>query len=193
MGHDAQVSTKVVRIDFKEIIDNSLDRNYWKKIWNIFEYDGYRITLSLSDIQVEYDNISLKVKCTSESMNDYELMYMRLPMGQYNEEVFRNKLLSSAHWTVRTLERTLAEEDPQFALMKQIQTDKVNAHIDQLKAHLDDLGITDEGVREVYIGSEVDDFSEVIDQFVALKQNNILKHVHNMIDAMVKFVDHDED
>ena len=35
-----QLSTKLYKLNFRELIDNATNRAYWTKKWEIFQYDG---------------------------------------------------------------------------------------------------------------------------------------------------------
>ena len=61
---------KVYKIDYEFIIKNYLDRNLWKKTWNLFIYRDNIFTLNLYEIDTENNKIRFKIK-----FNKLEWMY----------------------------------------------------------------------------------------------------------------------
>ena len=64
-----ELSTNLVQINFKEIIDNSLNRRYWEKTWHIFAYDNVAVTVNLYDIEIENNKVGLRVRTTNFTLS----------------------------------------------------------------------------------------------------------------------------
>ena len=54
-----ELSTKVYKLDFKDLIDNATNKVYWAKRWTLFEYNGLKIEFTLHSIEIA-DNKLLK-------------------------------------------------------------------------------------------------------------------------------------
>ena len=189
-----EVSTKVVKIDFKMIIGNALNKEYWGRKWKIFEYDGYHATIELENILVMDQRINLRVTMVNKELGRYDYEWIRLPMDQYNENVFRKKLLSEMHTIVHGFERWFAREKPKHKILVEERTKAIEGYRKKLSEHLDNLKITDEDVRRVYINRKVNEenFNEDINNYIMNHMDHELRHIHHMIDAMVQFVDREE-
>lgn len=189
-----EVSTQVVKIDFKKILDNALNKEYWGRKWKIFDYDGYYSIIELEDILVRNHIVGLRVTMRNDDLELYDYEWIRLPMEQYNEVVFRKKLLSEMHTMIRSFERTLAMRKNQYETLVDEQNKAIEDYKLKVSKHLDELEITDEDVRKVYIKRKVKDknFNKEISEFIRSHMDHELRHVHHMIDAMVQFVDREE-
>ena len=185
------LSTKVVKVDFKKIIDNSLDKSFWTKRWTLFNYDNIVITMELSDIDITNQQVCLWVRGrhVEDGLRNSKFIY--LPLNQYNETVFRNKLLGAAHDIVEGMEVDLARVTKRYEELKSEMNAEERRTIDELYEHLDSLGVEDDDVREVYVENKLYeyDFDEDLNAFLNSYKNNELYHVHNMIDVMIEFVE----
>ena len=149
-----ELSTNLVQINFKEIIDNSLNKRYWEKMWHIFAYDNVVVTVNLYDIEIENNNVGLRVRTTNYNLDHYDKsdnVIINLPIDRYHQEVFQNKLLGAVHRTLITLERRAAYLTDEYDELVEIARDKENNARNELIAFLDDEGITNEDVREAYL------------------------------------------
>ncbi|TFI12375.1 hypothetical protein E4P35_12100, partial [Thiopseudomonas sp. 4R-3cl] len=181
-----EVSTKVVKVDFKEIIDNCLDRKFWEKKWLIFEYDDFEISIRLYKIDVNHGSVDLIMRAENSEQNisDYSLFW--LPLDHYNENVFRKKLLSTAHYLIKKIERTLARRTSRYEeLAKEAQELREQNKL-ELERYLDENGVKNEDIREAYIKQNNETF-DTTSEYVDSWENNHLQHVHNMIDVMIEF------
>lgn len=56
-----EISTKVIKLDIKTILDNYLDKKFWKHNWTIYRAKDYEIKASLNCINIKDNNITLKI------------------------------------------------------------------------------------------------------------------------------------
>lgn len=182
----AEISTQIVKINFKYIVDNALDREFWKKKWKIFEYDNVVMVLELYEINVRRNNIKLLIKGTHNVLEDYDYEVVSIPMGELNVNTLRNQVLRHAHSLVEYFEREFAERSDGYAVAENEQAEKALEHKNDLIAYLDEEGVTDEGIRDAYINQKRKSFYEITDNYINTFINKHLKHVHNMVDIMIE-------
>ena len=144
-----QVSTVLYKIKFKYIIENCVNKELWKKKWVIYEYDNIKIIMQLSEIDVRYDTIKLRVSGPLL----WDAMRVEIPMKEdhFNETVFYQKLLSAIKAVIEYSEDSEIEKSPLYKSawdMENMQ-DETNEKI--ANDYLDGLGITEKKVRESYI------------------------------------------
>ena len=188
-----EVSTKVVKINFREIIDNCLDMKFWEKKWVIFEYDNYEISINLNKIDISYGSVDLDMVVSNREENIQLNGLFWLPLKHYNETVFRKKLLSEAHSIIKNIERMLARRTDEYQNILFFEQELQDLYVLNLEAYLDSEGVVNEDIREAYIKQNKKSFNDKSSEFLSESEKNILKHVHNMVDNMIRFADREDD
>lgn len=152
-----QVSTVLYRINFKYIIENCVNKELWKKKWVIYEYDNIKIIMQLSEIDVRYDTIKLRVSGPLL----WDAMSVELPMKEdhFNETVFYQKLLSAIKAVIEYSEDSEIEKSPLYKSANDMEYTRDETNEKVANDYLDGLGITDKKVRESYIDQYVSENS----------------------------------
>ena len=144
---------KVYKIDYEFIIKNYLDRNLWKKTWNLFIYRDNIFTLNLYEIDTENNKIRFKIK-----FNKLEWMYESITYDVDNTSI--KILLQQINGAIfRLIERFEEREIKQSQPYKQAE----NAVFEEreklreiARGFLDSEGVTNEDIRDAYIDKFVD-------------------------------------
>lgn len=144
---------KVYKIDYEFIIKNYLDRNLWKKTWNLFIYRDNIFTLNLYEIDTENNKIRFKIK-----YNKLEYSYESIAYDVDNTSI--KILLQQINGAIfRLMERYEECEIKQSQPYKQAE----NAILEEreklreiARGFLDSEGVTNEDIRDVYIEKFVD-------------------------------------
>ena len=148
------ISTILYRINFQYILDNCLDRNFWKKNWTIFEYDGLKLVLNLRSIDIRRNCVNVGIGPLDEywRVSSFDLP---LESDHFNETVFYNKALTSIWNQIERDEQDLNEQTIAYELAQKLdkQNDVDNERI--ANDYLDKLGIIDEEIRKPYIENYV--------------------------------------
>ena len=156
----SSISTKVRKVNFKEIIENITDKRNWERITEIFKYGDCSVILSLSRIDVISSKIQFQLAFSSKLTKGNVENTFEIPLSieNYNEEVINNKLCTrviegfsevgrretlvydTAYYGLDSLEEELAEH------LEEIATD-----------YLDENNITNEHIRDNYIENFIED------------------------------------
>lgn len=144
---------KVYKIDYEFIIKNYLDRNLWKKTWNLFIYRDNIFTLNLYEIDTENNKIRFKIK-----FNKLEWMYESVTYDVDNTSV--KILLQQINGAMfRLMENFEACEIKKSQPYKQAEN-AVSEEREKLReiarGFLDSEGVTNEDIRDAYIDKFVD-------------------------------------
>ena len=57
-----ELSTKLYKLDFKDLINNATNRAYWTKKWEIFNYDGMSVEFFLESINIMHNKLNGKIR-----------------------------------------------------------------------------------------------------------------------------------
>lgn len=152
------LSTKVSRLDLNFILDNCFKPNLWDKVWTIFAYDGYKVTLELSSINVKSKQLTytLKLYPKNKSYSTQQTSnYVNFQKEHRNIETIEKGLNGYVlRWLIETEERSMIRKTTAY-----IEADNYEDSLEELakekaKDLLDELGITNEDIREAYIDSQ---------------------------------------
>lgn len=161
---------KVYDIDYSFIIKNYLDERLWNKDWTIFIYKRFQIILRLHSIDVKTKVIwfEVEIQDNNEENKSYWVKSKR--------ELFKYFLnVENIDILKKSLNHTI------FSLMQELEkdayikyTDEYN-NLEEMRANeneklekianefLDSEGVTNEDIREAYIGYYVDNNEKVYD------------------------------
>ena len=159
---------KVYDIDYSFIIKNYLDERLWNKDWTIFIYKRFQIILRLHSIDVKTKVIwfEVEIQDNNEENKSYWVKSKR--------ELFKYFLnVENIDILKKSLNHTI------FSLMQELEkdayikyTDEYN-NLEEMRANeneklekianefLDSEGVTNEDIREAYIGYYVDNNEKV--------------------------------
>ena len=82
MNHE--ISTKVYKLDFQELINNATNKEYWMKKWEIYNYDGMTVEFILNSIDIVNNKLIGCIKLNSD--------YAWSPRGLHNYSITKRKL-----------------------------------------------------------------------------------------------------
>lgn len=151
---------KTWKMDYSFIIKNYLNPALWQKTWTLFEYKDFVVTIKLAKIETEDMRIVFRLNLRDNSRpntwgDQEDVSYflksssIKFLIKSINGAIFR---MISYH------ERNHVFEDlPVYIDAKQqgdIEIEKLTALASEF---LDDEGVTNEEIREVYIDKYVDD------------------------------------
>lgn len=156
------LSTKIVRLDLDFILDNCFKPALWDKEWTIFKYDGYRITIGISNIDVRRKQVSCAIKLYKEGehhdwaaqSDSYEINFQK---EHRNLEVIQKGLNGRIfRWLLEWEERHLIQETVAYQEAEAFQEKLESRAKEMAEAYLDEKGIEDDEIREAYIERMID-------------------------------------
>lgn len=162
-----ELSTKVYKLDFKELIDNATNKVYWAKKWTLFEYNGLRIEFTLHSIEIADNKLLGRLELSGKEYKGYwrnPAFLMTIPLEEANfNEIALNKQLVG---TVCSLYTELGERDlkisDEYYNLKEVEDD-FNGKLEEIaEDFLDFHGIDNRSIREAYIDKYISDNSKNI-------------------------------
>ena len=162
-----ELSTKVYKLDFKELIDNATNKVYWAKKWALFEYNGLKIEFTLNYIDITDNKLLGKLELNGKEHKGYlrnptVLMSIPLEEANFNEIALNKELVGRVCSLYIDLgERDLRISDEYYNL-KAVEDD-FNGKLEEIaEDFLDSHGIDNRSIREAYIDKYVGDNSKNI-------------------------------
>lgn len=159
---------KVYEIDYEFIIKNYLDPKLWTKIWNIFVYKDNVFTLQLKSIDTMSRTINFVIKLnklesgwnwriSKEKTISYNLdnMTIKILKKQINGAVFE---------LAEQLDKKRIIESLGYSLIENKRNQEEELLRDIAEEFLDDNGVTNSDIRDVYIDSFVSDNLSIDDK-----------------------------
>jgi len=145
------LSTRLYNISIKTILKNYLDREFWKKQWTVYEYDGLTIKLALKDIDVRANSVGLRVVREGQLWGST----FSFNIDNNNEIVFTKRLLSAIEDQIRQHEYDIITDSEGFR--QAVELDNSVDELNTLKAEkiLDDDGVKNSDIRDSFVGSYV--------------------------------------
>lgn len=162
----SELSTKIYKINWKYVFDHALDRQFWKKSWDIFQVDGVKFTLHLVKIAVSDNTIMFKIK-SNTGYWDYGLFELSMDPAHFNEEVFNNKVYGTARRLLEDLEENSIKDLPSYEIAK--DRDKALEEIAEKELREEicgDLGLSEdsltnaqENIVTTYVGTRMSEIA----------------------------------
>ena len=157
------LSLKVYDVDYSFIIKNYLDKKLWDKEWTIFIYKNFQIILRLYSIDVRQKTIWFEVEIQDGNKeNKSYWTKSRKDIFKYflsTENI--NILKQSLNHTIFCLMQTLEEEayikyTEDYYKLETMRSEESEKLEEIANDFLDNEGVTNEEIREAYIGYYVD-------------------------------------
>ena len=157
------LSLKVCDVDYSFIIKNYLDEKLWDKEWTIFIYKNFQIILRLYSIDVRQKTIWFEVEIQDGNKeNKSYWTKSRKDIFKYflsTENI--NILKQSLNLTIFCLMQTLEEEayikyTEDYYKLETMRSEESEKLEEIANDFLDNEGVTNEEIREAYIGYYVD-------------------------------------
>lgn len=168
-----QLAIKVYKIDYEFIIKNYLDRRLWKQIWNLFIFKDNVFTLMLQSINTQEEKIYFQVGFNKLN-NQWKFSKTETILYDLNNMTIE-LLKKSINGAIFRLAEKLDEYDVENCVIyREIynSSDEEEAILrDVAKDFLNDEGVTNDDIREVYIDYYVDNNKTIYNKLSLLKAN----------------------
>ena len=144
---------KVWKIDWEFIISNYLDKSLWNKKWHLFQYKDIIIDIWLYKIDCENDTVWFKINMNKTSYWVYETV-------EYNIKNTSIKILqqqiNGAMWRlIKSYEDDLIKDTDGYKQITSYRSEEEDRLREIANKFLDDNGVTNSDIRDVYIDSFV--------------------------------------
>jgi len=147
---------KVYEIDYDFIIKNYLDPKLWNKSWTVFIYRDFVFTLKMTKIIVTSNTIVFEVK-----LNKYwDSRHFEYNIENSNIDFLKKSLKGTIKRLISDYERSEIKDTEGYGILEQNLLEAEHRLEEIANDFLDDEGVTNKEIREVYIENYVDNNSE---------------------------------
>lgn len=166
------VSTKVVKLDLKTILENYKDPKFWSKKWPIIDTKEIKIVWYIESISCVDNKISSCVMVQNKNIRrgkkkfDYkdswwsrEYQYLSsIPINnpEYTEEHFKKTLLNSIIQLLEQVEQRCTYDYAEYAEAELLEEKIENSLRKIAEAFLDENNVTNEEIRDAYIDKYIE-------------------------------------
>lgn len=155
---------KVYEIDYDFMIKNYTSPELWDKVWTLFVYKNYVFTLTMDSIDVKRKMITFEVKLSSDlpiwSRN--QSTTFKYAVDSMNLKMLKNEINSVMYRLIVTLETAYIEDkDETYKIANESRWDERQRLEEIANEFLDENGVSNKEIREVYIDHYVDENEQV--------------------------------
>lgn len=174
------LSTKLVYLDLKTIMENYRKPEFWEKDWLIFKSKELEITWSITSIDVLSNTIKSCIcfraghitrggkkfwfpsAFTSKHDWYYETVCRPIPIenSDYTQEAFDRNILNTILSSIRYLEMEFARDTYEYKKALELEDEQRERLEEIAEEFLDEKGVSNESIRDAYIEKYVDDNKE---------------------------------
>lgn len=149
-------SIKVYEIDYDFIIKNYLDPKLWNKSWTVFIYRDFVFTLRMTKITVISNTITFEVK-----LNKYwDSGHFDYNVENSNIDFLKKSLKGTIKRLIEEYEKIQIINSDGYNILEQNLLEAENKLEEIANDFLDDEGVTNKEIRELYVENYVDNNSE---------------------------------
>lgn len=174
------LSTKLVYLDLKTIMENYRKPEFWEKDWLIFKSKELEITWSITNIDVLSNTIESRIcfrdghitrggkkfwfdhSFTVKQSWILEAVCRPIPIknSDYTQEAFDRNILNTILKSIARLERGFAYNTYEYKKARELEDEQIERLQEIAEEFLDKEGVYNESIRDAYIEKYVDDNKE---------------------------------
>lgn len=147
---------KVYEIDYDFIIKNYLDPKLWNKSWTVFIYRDFVFTLRMTKIAVISNTITFEVKLNKH----WDSRHFEYNVENSNISFLKKSLMGTIRRLIGDYERSKIRGTEGYKILEENLLEAENKLEEIANDFLDNEGVTNKEIREVYIENYVDNNSE---------------------------------
>lgn len=147
------VAVKVYKVDYDFIIKNYLSPAMWEKTWTLFVYRDISITLDISYITVRPRKICFDIKIRQGEYMTNTSIYYHIDNSNYN--VLKKQINGAIETLIGYYENGHIRQENDYRAIKNAGYDEEDLLTEIANKFLDENGVTNEDIREVYIDAYV--------------------------------------
>lgn len=147
---------KVYEIDYNFIIKNYLDPKLWNKSWTVFVYRDFVFTLKMTHITVTTNTITFEVKLNKH----WNSRHFDYNIENSNINFLKKSLKGTIKRLIGDYEESEIRSSDGYSILEQNLLEAENKLEEIANDFLDDEGVTNKEIRELYVENYVDNNSE---------------------------------
>ena len=183
------LALKVYEIDYSFIIKNYLNRELWKKEWTLFIYKDYVFTLRLASINVMFNSIKFLVKHNKGRCYDWHSSYfsnyddtIEISYSlESNVNILKKQINGAMFRLIENIEMSQICHSDEYIEIAAGKDDEKEVLRDIAIGFLDENGVTNDTIRDVYIDHYVDENMTIdskLSEYKSSKKYNVLTDLY---------------
>lgn len=145
---------KQYNIDYDFLISNYLNKELWKKKWNLFVYKDNVFTLSLYNIYTQSDSIVFEIKYNKLQYTSQTITYY---LNNTTLQVLKQQINGAIFRLMESYDNELCRKTKGYKDICDMYDDEYDALKEVAEEYLDDCGVTNEDIRDAYIDRYISD------------------------------------
>ena len=172
------ISTKLVYLDLKTIMENYRNPEFWKKSWLIFKSKELGVKWSITNINILENKIESCISITpghitrggkkfsfsydftrKTNYSWYSNVCRPIPIenSDYTQETLNRNILNTILNTMKRLEEDFIRHTYEYYKASELEDEQKEKLKEIAENFLDEEGVTNESIRDAYIEKYVDD------------------------------------
>lgn len=155
---DNNISTKLYKLNFKELIDNATNRVYWEKKWEIFKYDGLYVEFLLDRIDITNNKLIGEIYLRGMTNITYAIReYITIPLQpeNFNKLALEKELVGKVNNLFLSYGIIELKKSFEYDNLLELENNLESKLEDIASEFLDDHNVYNKDIREVYIDNYV--------------------------------------
>lgn len=177
------LSTRLYKLNFKELINNATNKAYWGKQWEIFKYDNHSIIFSLSSIDIINNKLYGLVELLHDKKYTYRNIYIHITIplqeSNFNKSALEKELCGKIEDLFTGLSCDKIRMSDKYYELESLENDFENELHEIASKFLDYNNVTNEDIRELYIENYIyNNAKSFTDDYInANRYNNFVEHI----------------
>lgn len=144
---------KTYDIDYSFIIKNYLDKELWDKEWTLFVYKNFVFSLQLWEINTRSNSVTFEILLTN---NDYKgSVFRTYYIKQSNINILKKQINGAMYDLITYCEDYYIRNEDGYKTIQEAESEEIEMLTNIAEQFLDDNGVTNKEIREVYIDNYV--------------------------------------
>lgn len=174
-----ELALKVYQVDYEFISKNCLNPELWNKVWNLFVYRNYIFTLEISSINVRDNLIWFDLHLSHGSVKKCRTICFHRNTENYL--VLKKQVNGAMFNLIQDLENYEIHHTDEYYEIDNSRASEQYMLREIAEAFLDDEGVSNSDIRDIYIESYIDNHSRIdssLRNYEIKKQYTILSELY---------------
>ena len=150
---------KQYNIDYGFLISNYLNKELWKKKWNLFVYKDNIFTLSLYYIMTQQDSITFEIKYNKLEYVTQTITYF---FNNTTLKVLKQQINGAIFRLMEAYDERLCRNTKGYKDLCDMYDEEKEELRETAKSYLDECGITQDDIREAYAYYQEDKWGVIV-------------------------------
>ena len=150
-----EVSTKLFKLNFKELVDNATNKAYWTKKWEIFSYDNMSVEFYLESISIVQNKLYGRVKLNGGKFETWRKIEstITIPLQEdnFNKIALEKELVGKINSIFLEQGCTDLKQTEKYRMLEDLESEFKDRLKEIAENFLDENNIDNDTIRDVYI------------------------------------------